>query len=152
MHNSLLERLLNSIEADRLIIFIGAGLSMAAPSNVPSAVSIAQALRSNYESVTGAQIPPACGLDLEKIADFFLSNNQFYSVALTRYVAWGPFRGNPNHGHNAVADFLSARILQAAITTNVDYLVEKASESIGEPDFQTALDGLAMNQVHSHSP
>ncbi len=142
--------LLAEAEADRLVIVAGAGLSMAPPSGVPSAGALAKAVRAKYQNNTGADLPPEVVDDIEKIACWFLGKAQLRPVFMRSLIDWGPFRRNPNSGHLAVADFLAAGIFEFAVTTNVDWLVEKAAELVGERDFEAAIDGKQAGIKHLH--
>jgi len=142
--------LLAEAKADRLVIVAGAGLSMAPPSGVPSAGALAKAVRAKYQNNTGADLPPEVVDDIEKIACWFLGKAQLRPVFMRSLIDWGPFRRNPNSGHLAVADFLAAGIFEFAVTTNVDWLVEKAAELVGERDFEAAIDGKQAGIKHLH--
>ena len=65
------ERLLNSIENDRLVLFCGAGLSMSKPSRVPSAAELAKICSETYVRDYGTKLPDEIAVDLEKMAEYF---------------------------------------------------------------------------------
>jgi hypothetical protein len=67
----LAQQLLGSIESDRLVVFAGAGLSMASPSNVPSAAKIAKDTAAKYQLITQSDVPLGGAENLEVLADFF---------------------------------------------------------------------------------
>jgi hypothetical protein len=140
MDNDLAGQLLGSITTDSLVVFAGAGLSMALPSRVPSAKALALACAAKYESQSGISLPSNIRDDLEELCKFLLARNQFYTLFLENIVEWGPFRRNPNKGHEAVADLLATKALRLGITTNFDVLVEAAAAHLGEDDFMPSLD------------
>ena len=130
--------LLNSIAQGRLVALVGAGLSMATPSTVPSAGDLARSISANFKAATGStSLDPIAG-DLEAVARFFHSTGRIADMNV--YIDWGPFRSNFNEGHLALADFLSCGVLGLGLTTNCDELVELAARAIGEPDFLPLLD------------
>lgn len=141
-----------SIESDRLVIFSGAGLSMAEPSRVPSAVQLAQACAARYREISGTSLRAGAESDLEQLTDFFLDQHTLATVFLDRLVVWGPFREPSNAAHFALADFLASAVVEYAVTTNVDFLVESAAQQLGEPDFRAALDGTETMRPTAHKP
>ena len=153
LSEELKSKLLNSIQSDNLIVFCGAGLSMAAPSNLPSAVRLAQQCAQNYRNFTGRQELIDIQDNLEKIAQFFYRRNEFIQVFIQQIVPWPIIRkALPNIGHSALADFLACGAIKAVITTNFDSLIESAANDIGEPDFEPCLDGNEMNLHRDHKP
>lgn len=147
----LIPKLMTSIADERLAILAGAGLSMAAPTNTPSAAIVAHKAVARHLELTGQQLPAEIEWDLEKVAKHFHGEGQL-SYFLNRLVDWVPFRANPNRGHLAIADFLACGAIDLAITTNFDELVESAARRIGEGDFRAALDGGEANQKRIHEP
>jgi hypothetical protein len=65
-------RLIGSIEAGRLIVVCGAGLSMAPPSNLPSARAVAEACFDRYVVAIDPACDPALREDLEAFAEHFV--------------------------------------------------------------------------------
>jgi hypothetical protein len=61
---------LDAILNDRLVLLAGAGLSMAPPSNLPSAWRLAEGARTKYAAQYGATRPPL-SYDIEEQAEFF---------------------------------------------------------------------------------
>ncbi|MGX5652537.1 SIR2 family protein [Hydrogenophaga borbori] len=117
---------LTSLVNDRLALLAGAGLSMAPPSSLPSAATLAQRAKQKYESIHGqaAQIPP--GIDDQ--AEYFFLRHELATVYFRTLIDPHAFAGQPNPGHAAIADLLLVRALQAAVTTNVDTLIETAGQ------------------------
>jgi hypothetical protein len=150
MDQELRDRLLDAIENDRLVLFCGAGLSMAAPSRVPSAVALAAYCKDKYEREIGAKLPDNLATDLEAQAEHFAANDQLVQTFIRRLIPRGPFRLDPNPGHFAIADFLSSEVVDFVLSTNVDRLVEVAAEDLGEPQAYVALDGLEANLARAH--
>ena len=152
MEQKLRDRLLNSIENDRLVLFCGAGLSMAAPSRVPSAPALAKFCKEKYEREIGSKLPDNFATDLEAQTEHFAANDQLVQTFIGRLIPRQPFRLDPNAGHFAIADFLSSQVVDFVLSTNVDRLVEVAAEDLGEPQAYVALDGLEANAARQHSP
>jgi hypothetical protein len=138
LDHNLLIRLLGSIEANRLVILCGAGLSIPAPSNLMSAVRVAQTC---YDKWTATQALPAnLRDDIELLAAHFHAQGQFVSVFIGALVPWNELVGEPNEGHAAVSDLLISRAANAALSANFDPLVEQWAER-RKIAMQGALDG-----------
>lgn len=131
-------------------MLLGAGLSMAAPSSVPSAATLAQENARCYRDITSSNLDPNIRDDLEKQAIFFHNRGDLVTFFLDRLVNWTPFHGTPNNGHRAIADFLWCKAIEAAVTTNVDELVEIASRQLGAR-LMTSLNLDEMNRRREHS-
>jgi hypothetical protein len=132
---------LDGILNNRLVLIAGAGLSMAAPSNLPNAATIAADAKVEYDArYTGLKPPLPPGI--EDQAQFFFCNHEL-GVYLTEFVDQDVFAGCPNEGHVAVADLLLSHGIQAAVTTNVDILIETAGQSLLGQVF-TGIDGAAV--------
>jgi NAD-dependent SIR2 family protein deacetylase len=152
MDQELRDRLLDSIENNRLVLFCGAGLSMAPPSRVPSAVTLARFCKEKYEREIGTKLPDNLAADLEAQAEHFAANDQLVQTFIRRLIPREPFRLDPNAGHFAIADFLSSQVVDFVLSTNVDRLVEVAAEDLGEPQAYVALDGTEANLARAHGP
>jgi hypothetical protein len=116
---------LDALYADRLVMLCGAGLSMASPSNLPSAAQLASKAKQDYDSLYGATrapLPPS----IEDQAEFFFQRGQLGTMYLRTLIDPHAFAGPPNAGHIAVADLLLVRAIQTAVSTNVDTLIEAA--------------------------
>ena len=150
MQDDIAQLLLGSIEADRLAIFTGAGLSMAAPSAVPSAARLAEAIAKKYES-NGALPAGLNRADLEQVTRLIYANNHS-ELLLNKIVDWKPFRINPNSGHAAVADLLECAAFEYGVTTNYDVLVENAAATLGDPTFRSSIDGVDAEENRGHRP
>ena len=116
---------LQGLHHGRLAIIAGAGLSMAPPSRLPSAWTLADRAKKRYDARYGGMLPPLPA-PIEEQAEFFFQKDQLGSVYLTEYIDHSAFAGAPNPGHVAVADLLLAGAFRMAITTNVDSLIEAA--------------------------
>lgn len=141
MDVNLRNRLLESIDAGRLMILCGAGLSMAKPSGLPSAKKVAEVCFDTYRT----KIDPGCDAkfrgNLEAFAEYFAERNQLESYFLDTLVPWQDFRNrDPNVGHIAVADFLMTRAIAGTLCTNYDDLIEKAGRALGGT-VNAAIDG-----------
>ena len=77
MNDADAELLLASIDADRLVILFGAGLSMAAPSRTPSAAALASICSDRYRSSTNYEFPADIRSDLEQITDYFYESRRW---------------------------------------------------------------------------
>jgi hypothetical protein len=116
---------LDSLLAERLAIFAGAGLSMAPPSNLPSAWTLAQKAKQKYTAQYGGARPPLSD-NIEEQAEYFFRRGELPTVYLATMIDRNAFAGRPNGGHFAIADLMLSRALQTVVTTNIDTLVESA--------------------------
>src|SRR6266700_1541631 len=116
-------RLLGSIEAGRLIILCGAGLSLPAPSNLMAAVTVARVCYDKWKPTE--VLPVEMRDDIDILAGHFYGRGQFVSVFISALVPWGELVGEPNQGHAAVADLLICRAANATLSANFDPLVEE---------------------------
>lgn len=152
MDEVLRTRLVESAITDSLVVFCGAGLSMAAPSSLPSAAALAESCVDNYSAQFGIPLPAELDTDLEQIAQHFWSQGSFQQTFINRVVPWQEFRSQPNSGHDAIADFLGCGIIHAAVSTNYDTLIETAADRLGEPAFEACLDGDEAAVSRRHKP
>jgi hypothetical protein len=143
-----LTRLLGSIEANHLIFLCGAGLSMPAPSNLMSAVRVAEIC---YDKWLPTEALPA-GLrgDIDGLAGHFYGTGQFKSVFISALVPWDDLVGEPNVGHAAIADLLSARAAAAALSANFDPLIEQWA-SLRKVAMRGALNGAEATEFASNT-
>lgn len=100
----------------------------------------------------GTDIPQEAQQNLEKLAEYVLFNPVYRALFLDRLIDWTPFRGAPNRGHIAIADFLACQIIQIGVSTNFDELIERAAETLGEPIFEAALAGSEVSPSLPHKP
>jgi NAD-dependent SIR2 family protein deacetylase len=152
MNDTLGSLLLGSIASDNLVVFCGAGLSMAPPSSVPSARDVAIDVYEKYRQAIGPILPATIRENLEELCKFAWARGELHKLLVEKLVQWRPFFGNPNGGHFAIADFLGASALRLAITTNFDTLVEEAARALGEDDFRCALDSIRAGVERQHKP
>jgi len=138
--------LLLGIETDRLVVFCGAGLSMAPPSELPSARRLAEFCAQKYQLTTGTQLNEPERSDLEAMAVYFKRRDQLRAFFIQGLVPWGDFRGTPNCGHDALADFLACGITEFVISTNVDCLIEDAALRLGEKYFYPVVNENDLNR------
>lgn len=145
-------RLLASMDAGRLVILCGAGLSMAPPSNLPSARQIAEMCFDAYRLKVDPHIDPALRQNLEALAEHFAGLNTLKAQFIGNLVPWKLFVAPPNPGHAAIADFLITKAAAAGISGNYDILIERKAWDYGA-DFHGSLDGeQATARSHVHSP
>ena len=143
-------RLLGAIEADALVFLCGAGLSMAPPSLLPSALTVARECY-DYWNVT-EPLDAAMRDDLEALANHFYVNGGFKDIFINRLIPWNSLVGSPNAGHAAIADMLICRAAKAALSANFDPLIENWAQD-HKIAMRGALDGVeAMNFQFVSSP
>ena len=144
--------LLASMEAGRLVILCGAGLSMAPPSSLPSAWEVAAQCYDHYAETIDPACPAEFRDDLEALAGIFVANGNLGSVFIDTLVPWSRFVRPPNPGHAAVADFLITGAAAGAISANYDNLIERRAHEYGF-DLMASLDGdEAMVHARKHGP
>jgi hypothetical protein len=134
---------LDALLSDRLAMLCGAGLSMAPPSNVPSAATLAADAKSKYDKTYGATRPPLPAA-IEDQADFFFGRGELATVYLQQYIDFHTFAGPPNDGHTAVADLLLVRGIKVAASTNVDSMIETAGSALLRGQIGVGIDGNAV--------
>lgn len=146
------ERLLASIEANRLVVLTGAGLSMAPPSSAPSAAALAAECFDEYTAMANPACDPAMRNDLEAFAEYFYAQHTLKTIFIDRLVPWFRFSRPSNAGHAAIADFLLTRAVASTLSSNYDLFVERQAWDYGG-QFDASLDGDEAN-VHAaaHSP
>jgi hypothetical protein len=149
MDSALLDRLVASIQQGRLVLFCGAGLSVAPPSAVPGAVALTQQIIGEYNRRVLSPLPPAATANLEALSEYLFAGGH-QSLFVRDLVEWRPFTRNPNSGHQAVADFLTSGAIQYGVTTNFDELVELASRDLGVDRFDAAFNSASANINHKH--
>jgi hypothetical protein len=118
---------LDSLLNDRLALLVGAGLSMAPPSYLPSAAALAASAKRKYDAMFGATRPPLPS-GVEDQAEFFFQRGELGTVYFRTLIDQHAFAGNPNSGHYAAAGLILVRAIQTTITTNVDTLIETAGQ------------------------
>jgi hypothetical protein len=120
-----IEIALTALHADRLAMLCGAGLSMAPPSNLPSAAHLAAEAKRKHDARYGPPHPPL-PTGIEEQAEYFFQRRELGTVYLRTLIDTHTFAGHPNAGHAAVADLLLVRAFQVGVSTNVDTLIEIA--------------------------
>lgn len=136
---AVLQRLLDSIEANNLVLLCGAGLSIPDPSKLMSAVAVARRV---YDEYAPTQVLPTnLRDDIDGLAGHFLASGQFGPLFINRLVPWDELTGEPNEGHAAVADLLLTGGARAALSANFDTLIEQWS-SQKKVQLRGALNGL----------
>lgn len=145
-----MRRLLGSIEANRLVLLCGAGLSIPSPSNLMSAVGVSRACYDKYQAIMA--LPAQMRDEIDQLAGYFHNTHEFESVFIGGLVPWGELAGEPNDGHAAVSDLLICRAAEAALSANFDSLIEQWATT-RKIDMRGALDGHeAMAFQHETSP
>ena len=150
MTQELRTRLLGAIESDTLVFVCGAGLSMAAPSSLPSAIAVANECYDTWHAIEA--LDPALRDNVDALAGHFYAKHEFERIFVNRLVPWDKLAGVPNPGHVAIADLLVCRAAAAALSANFDPLIENwAFEK--KIAMRGALDGLeAVNFAATSSP
>jgi len=120
---------LDALFADRLALLCGAGLSMAAPSSLPSAAALAWKAKTKYDATYGADRDPLPE-SIDDQAEFFFRRNELAGVYLRTYIDQDAFAAEPNKGHFAAADLLLIGAITTAVSTNVDTLIETAGNML----------------------
>lgn len=152
MKSEVLVRLLASMAAGRLVVLCGAGLSMAPPSDLPSAGETASAAFDKYVLAVDPSCPCALRNNLEALAQYFMSLGLLESVFIETLIPWALFARPPNPGHAALADFLLTGASKSALSGNYDDLIERRAKDYGA-DFLASLDGdEATRRAECHSP
>jgi hypothetical protein len=152
MDNNVAQKLLESIQLNRLVMICGAGLSISPPSSLPSASNLAVQCSSIYDSLALPDpLPPNVREDLGQLTEFLFQKGE-QNFFVRKLVNWAPFRGTPNRGHLAFADFLTCSAAEIGITTNYDDLIEQSASILGEKDFESALDGTTASVPREHKP
>lgn len=128
------------MDAGRIVVLCGAGLSMAPPSNLPSASHVAEMCFDAYRLRVDPHIDPSLRQDLGALAEYFASLNTLKVQFINNLVPWKEFVRPPNSGHAAIADFLITKAAVAGLSSNYDELVEQRAKSYGA-DFRGSLDG-----------
>jgi len=132
------------MNAGRLLVVCGAGLSMAPPSSLPSARTVAERCFDKYR----LEVDPGCDIglrdNLEALAEHFAATNTLQSVFIDHLVPWDSFVRPSNAGHAAIADFLVTRAAAAGISSNYDILIERRAWDYGAA-FRGSLDGDEAN-------
>jgi hypothetical protein len=143
-----LTRILGSIQAGNLVVLCGAGLSMAPPSNLMSAVRVAEVCYNKW--LPTEVLPEALRNDID-IAGHFHAHGTLRSVFISALVPWDDLVGEPNEGHAAVADFLICGAAHAALSGNFDGLIEQWSNR-RRVAMRGALDGIEAVQFTRTHP
>jgi hypothetical protein len=138
LSSSLITRLLGAIETDSLIFLCGAGLSVASPSDLLSAVRVAQICYDRWQPTEA--LDPALRNDLDQLAGHFHSRGDLEKLFIIGLVPWNELLGTPNKGHAAIADFLISRGAHAALSANFDSMIENWAEAL-KIDLRGALTG-----------
>lgn len=133
-------RLLASMNAGRLLVVCGAGLSMAPPSSLPSARAVAERCFDKYRLESDPNCDVGLRENLEALAEHFAGLSTLQSVFIEHLVPWSSFVRPSNPGHAAIADFLIIRAAVAGISSNYDTLIERRAWDYGA-DFRGSLDG-----------
>ena len=128
------------MNAGRLVILCGAGLSMAQPSNLPAAWKVAEMCFDEYKLKIDPSIDMALRHDLEALAEHFVGLKNLKTVFIENIVPWVEFERPPNPGHAAIADFLITKNFAAGLSGNYDKLIERCAWNYGA-DFVGSLDG-----------
>lgn len=136
---------LDSLLNDRLAILIGAGLSMAPPSSLPNAATVARNAKTKYDAQYGASRTPLAE-SVDDQAEFFFQRNELATAYFKTFIDRNAFAGPPNSGHSAIADLLLIGGIRIAVTTNVDVLIETAGQMLFG-HVGVGIDGLSVAEL-----
>lgn len=128
-HDAGTDKALDALLADRLALLCGAGLSMAAPSSLPSAAALAWQAKQKYDATYGSDRDPLPEL-IDDQAEFFFQRGELATGYLRTYIDKDAFAAEPNSGHFATADLLLTGAFTTAVSTNVDTLIETAGNML----------------------
>jgi hypothetical protein len=81
---------LGSLLADRLSLLVGAGLSMAPPSSLPSTAALAESAKQTYEARFGAA---PFGSNIAEQADYFFNRHELVTIYLRTLIDKDAFAG-----------------------------------------------------------
>ncbi|MEP2876639.1 MAG: hypothetical protein ABJP11_11945 [Hyphomicrobiales bacterium] len=123
------DKAVDALLGRRLALFCGAGLSMAAPSSLPSAAALASKAKQKYDATYGASRAPLPDT-IEDQAEFFFQRGELSTIYLSTYIDHDAFSAKPNKGHFAAADLLLTGAFDTAVSTNVDALIETAGNML----------------------
>lgn len=140
-------RLLGAIETDSLIFLCGAGLSIPSPSNLLSAAEISQRCYDRW--VATEPLDQALRNDIDQLASHFLARNDF--KIFLGLIPWNDLVGAPNKGHAAIADLLITRGARAALSANIDCLIESWAQG-RKVDMRGALTGQDASTFNTTNP
>lgn len=124
--------LVDKARAGQLILFIGAGVSAAAPSNGPMGPAVADRLRATAAEIIGCSEDSLSKCTLEELAEKVQSVG-VDEIARLRHLAGEAFDfagALPNYGHRAIA-LLMREGLVRVITVNWDCAIERAGLEVG---------------------
>ena len=124
-----INQVLDSLLSERLALLCGAGLSMAAPSSIPSAAKLAEKAKAKYDATYGADREPLSEA-IEEQAQFFFERGELQTVYLRTYVDADVFSVHPNSGHISIADLMLVQGISTTVSTNVDTLIETAGNML----------------------
>ena len=134
------------------MVLCGAGLSMAPPSNLPSAKEVSRACHDRYCESVDPNFDPNLRDDLEALAEHFAQLGTLITVFIREVVPWLAFKKQWNLGHEAIADFLYCRAVCATPSSNYDDLIELFGRMNGA-HIDRSLDGdEATVHANQHSP
>lgn len=142
---------MQAIEAGRLVLVCGAGVSMDPPSSIPSARAVAHICFDEYQNVMPGALGPADRDDLTAIAEHFVHDGSLESYFIRALVPWRLFTPRPNAGHEAIADMLLCKAFAATITTNYDFNVEQCAVN-ARAAFDSSLNAAEAAAHRDHSP
>lgn len=124
-----IDKAIDALYSDRLALVCGAGLSMAAPSSLPSAATIAAKAKEKYDATYGTERDPLPE-QIDDQAEYFFRRDELANVYLRTYIDRNSFAAVPNAGHFAAADLLLVGAVATAVSTNVDCLIETAGNML----------------------
>lgn len=146
-----IERLIVAIQQRQLVVFCGAGISLASPSSVPTAAGLTATCIAAYNTRALPALPAAATATLDALTEHLFSTGM-QSLFVRDLVQWRPFHRSFNSQHEAIADLLTSGAVVFGLTTNFDVLIEAGAMHLGEDSFAAALDANRANIPREHKP
>lgn len=146
-----IEKLIVTVQQEQLVVFCGAGISLAAPSAVPTAAVLTAICVAEYNTRGLSSLPAGATATLGALTEHLFSHD-LQSFFVRDLVPWREFHRNANAQHMAIADLLTSGAAAFGLTTNFDALIELAAMELGEDAFTSALDANQANIHHPHNP
>jgi hypothetical protein len=146
-----INRLVASIQQRQLVVFCGAGISLAPPSSVPSAGALTAQCVAEYNMRALPALPLPATRSLEALTEHLFAAG-LQSIFVRDLVPWRSFHRDVNVQHEAIADLLTAEAADFGVTTNFDELVEVSAMNLGADTFDAAVDANQASVPRRHSP
>lgn len=123
--------LVEAAAQDRLIIYLGAGVSIAPPADGPRGSEVADELRPVVAEMLGVEVDELAGLALEELTGRVAEEaaDRLDRLKARAAETWGFREMEPNYGHGVVALLLREGVVRV-VSANWDCGVENAGERV----------------------